>query len=217
MNDNNKPTRSFRILSGLCGIIGVLMLIISFNINPGPPQEASIEQLSSFAHRFYASILWGAWLQAVGPAFIVVFAFALVKLAGARDQLAGMMTIFGANALMTVSLMEITMYIGALFEHPQNTGLISLNIIYAIQHLYFIIAAPAFFIPLGMLIIQSKVLHRLFGFSAISLGILFAGLGIAFLKQLVMPPGVTALAGIQVLWWISASLGLIIKGRKDPF
>ena len=106
------------------------------------------------------------------------------------------------------------MYIGALFERPQNTGLISLNIIYAIQHLYFIIAAPAFFIPLGMLILQTKVLNRLFGFTAISLGILFAGLGIAFLKQLVMPPGVTVLAGIQGLWWISASLALIIKRRK---
>ena len=60
-------TNSVRKLSGICGIAGVLMLVVSFNINPGPPPGATYEQLLVFGHQFYSSILWGAWLQTIGP------------------------------------------------------------------------------------------------------------------------------------------------------
>ena len=73
-------TNNIKKLSGICGILGVLMLVISFNINPGPPAGASYEQLISFGHQYYASILWGAWLQTIGPFLIVIFAFSLVFL-----------------------------------------------------------------------------------------------------------------------------------------
>ena len=74
-------TKLFRILTALSGIAGVIMLIISFTINPGPPVHATTAQLAAFATQNFTSILWGAWLQAVGPLLIVLFAFALVCLA----------------------------------------------------------------------------------------------------------------------------------------
>jgi hypothetical protein len=70
--------------------------------------------LVKFGQQHSATILWGAWFQAVGPVLIVLFAFALVHLAGATQRLAGWMTFFGATILMTVSLIEITFYISAL-------------------------------------------------------------------------------------------------------
>jgi hypothetical protein len=207
-------SRVFCILCGLSGIIGVLMLIVSFNINPGPPPGATMDQLQAFGHKYYASILWGAWLQAVGPFFIVLFAIALVSLAGASRQLSGMMTIFGAGILMTISMIEITFYIAVLFNDPPLTSVIGLNTIYSVQHLYFIIGAPAFFIPLGFVILSSEVLPRVFGWLAIFLGLSFALLGILFLFHLVLPIPVTAFAGIQILWWLSASVKLIKSSGK---
>src|SRR5215472_1570631 len=110
--------RLFRNLSALCGIIGVIMLITSFSINPGPPSNATSAQLIAFANQNFTSVLWGAWLQAIGTLLPVLFAFAIVILAGATTRLAGWMTIFGGTILIMVSLVEITFYITTLYSNP---------------------------------------------------------------------------------------------------
>lgn len=207
-------TNNTKRLSGICGILGVLMLLISFNINPGPPPGASYEQLLSFGHQYYTSILWGAWLQTIGPFLIVLFAFSLVLLSGAAQTLAGWMVFFGAGILMTVSLIEITFYIAVLFKDPPLGSLIGLNIIYAVQHLYFIIGAPALFIPLGIVLRNSDVLPKWYSILAVLQGILFAILGIVFLFQLILPVWVTAIAGIQAFWWLASSITLIVRAGK---
>src|SRR6516162_8055334 len=115
----------FRRLSALSGIIGVILLGISFMMNPSPPTNATTAQLIAFANQNSTSILWGAWLQAVGPLLIVLFAFALVSLAGATTLLAGWMTMFGGAILMTVSLIEITLYMGTLYA--TTTKFVSLD------------------------------------------------------------------------------------------
>jgi hypothetical protein len=183
-------TRLFRLLSSLSGIVGVIMLITSFSINPGPPPNATSAQLIAFANQNFTSVLWGAWLQAVGPLLIVLFAFALVSLAGATTRLAGWMTLFGGALLMMVSLVEITLYIGALYS--MTTGLMSLDLIHAVQHLYFIVAAPALFLPLGAVLLGSQVLPRVFGYLALVLGAAFAILGVVFLSSLTLPDAVQA-------------------------
>src|SRR6516162_10589271 len=149
MKTNLISKRSFCIMSGLSGVVGVVLIFLSFSINPGPPPGASSAELVKFGQQHYASILWGAWMQAVGPVLIVLFAFALVHLAGATLRLAGWMTFFGATILMTVSLIEITFYISAMNPDPAIMPSISLRLIYAVQHLYFIVAAPALFLPLA--------------------------------------------------------------------
>jgi hypothetical protein len=208
-------TNNEKKISGICGIIGVLMLLISFNINPGPPAGASYEQLLSFGHQYYASILWGAWLQTIGPFLIILFAFSLVFLSQAAQTLAGWMVFFGSVILMTISLIEITFYIAVLFKDPPLSSLIGLNIIYAVQHLYFIIGAPALFIPLGIVLQKSDVLPKWFNWLAIFMGILFAVLGIVFLLHLILPIWVTAIAGIQAFWWLASSIILIIRTGKN--
>jgi len=219
-------TRLFRILSALSCIVGIIMLVVSFNINPGPPLNATNAQLAAFATQYYTSILWGAWLQAVGPLLIVLFALAIVCLAGATPRLAGWMTCLGGALLMMVSLTEIVFYFGALFAVYHNNlaiGLISLDLIHATQHLYFIVAAPALFIPLGIVILYShvtlprpRVLPRIFGYLAIALGAAFAILGVAFLNSLVLPLAVQAFAGVQALWWLAAAIMLIVQAARMP-
>src|SRR5215469_4309077 len=136
MSENVISKRSFCVLSGLSGIVGVAMLVLSFAINSGPPHDADSAELIRFGQLHSVTVLWGAWLQAVGPVLIVLFAFALVHLAGAAQRLAGWMTLFGASVLMTTSLIEITVYIRALFPDPALMPVISLRLISAVQHMY---------------------------------------------------------------------------------
>jgi hypothetical protein len=75
------------------------------------------------------------------------------------QRLAGWMTFFGATVLMAVSLIEITFYISALSPDPALMPSISLRLISAVQHLYFIVAAPTLFLPLGIILISPGYSH----------------------------------------------------------
>ena len=216
MKNSLEFPRRFRILVGLSGIIGVVLLIISFAINNGPPPGATYQELVTFGQQHYAHVLWGAWLQAVGPVLIVIFAFGLVHLAGATQRLAGWMTFFGATILMIVSLMEVTFYSTALSTHPTTMPSISLTLISAVQHLYFIVAAPALFLPLGIVLASSRILPRLFGHLALLLATFFAVLGVTFLLRLTLPSAVQALGAVQALWWLAAAITLILRGKEIP-
>lgn len=206
--------RSYCLIGGVAGIIGVILLGLSFAINAGPPENANSAELLKFGQQNYTHILWGAWMQAVGPVLIILFALCLVHLAGATHRLVGWMTLFGATVLMTVSLIEITFYMSALHADPEVMPFISLKLISAVQHLYFLVAAPALFLPLGMVLLSSSVLPRLFGYLALLLAITFAVLGITFQFTLVLPAAVTAFAGVQALWWLAAAVALISRSGK---
>jgi hypothetical protein len=214
MNRRFHSKRLFCILSGVSGIVGVILLIVSFGIAVAPPPGATRAELVQFGHEHYAGVLWGAWLQAVGPVFIMLFAFSLVHLAGATERLAGWMTLFGATILMTVSLIEITCYISALFPDPEVMTSISLRVISAVQHLYFIVAAPAVFLPLGIILVRSPILPRIFGYLALILAAAFAALGAIFVLRLELPVWVTAFAAVQGLWWLAAGMALVIRGAS---
>lgn len=209
MSQDVNSKRMLCISGGLAGVVGVILLGLSFAINAGPPPNATSADLMKFGHENYANILWGAWMQAVGPVLIVYFAFALVHLAGATQRMAGWMTFFGATILMTVSLVEITFYISALHADPATMPYISLVLISAVQHLYFIVAAPSFFLPLGIVLLRSAVLPRSFGYLALGLAGAFAALGAAYMLRLTLPAFVTGFAGVQALWWLAASIALI--------
>jgi hypothetical protein len=192
------------------------MLIVSFAINNGPPAGASGAQLTAFGQQNYDAILWGAWLQAAGPVFIVVFAFTIVVLAGATARLAGWMTLFGAATLMTVSLVEIVFYIGALHTIPATMAGISYALIGSVQHLYFIVAAPALWLPLGLVVLGSAVLPRILGYLALALAAGYALAGVVTLLDLTVPVAVQVSASIQVLWWLAAAGTLIMRARELP-
>jgi hypothetical protein len=93
---------------------------------------------------------------------------------------------------------------------------ISIRLIYAAQHLYFIIAAPTLFLPLGIVLVSSQILPRLFGYLALLLAACFATLGVVFLLHVTLPGPVTAFAGVQALWWLAAAITLIVRSGKIP-
>jgi hypothetical protein len=202
------------LLAGASGLIGTLMLVASFSLNVGPPPGATDDQLIAFSHANFTSILLGAWLQAVGPVFIVILAFRIVTLAGATTRVDGWMTLFGVSALMTVSLVEIVFYMSALHDRPPMTVTVSYQLIQSVQHLYFIVAAPAVFIPLGLIIRGSHVLPQWLGWLALALGLAFAVAGMATLLSLEVPPAIQASASIQALWWLAAAIALMLRAYR---
>ncbi|MBV9327193.1 MAG: hypothetical protein JO352_25845 [Chloroflexi bacterium] len=153
-------SRRSRIGTGLIAIVGVLMIGTSFGINSGPPAGATEAELIGFAQQHYREVMWGACLQAVGPVLIIWLAFVLVLLADAGNKLMGM-TLLGSVLLVTVSLIEVVFYISALFATPEAMGALSDEMAHAVQHLYFFVAAPAPFLPLGSVILSSSILPRI--------------------------------------------------------
>ena len=206
-------TRLFRILTAFCGILGVAMLIPSFLINPGPPPNPTVAQLIAFGNQYHSSVLVGAWLQAVSPFLIILFALAIVHQAGATTRLMGWMTIVGGTILVMTSLVEVTFYLSAVNGNPATTGLISLDLISAVQHVYSMVAAPAVFLPLGAVILGSRVLPHVFGYLAFVLAGIFAALGIAALFNPIQSV-VNILAGVQGLWWLFAAITLLVCAGK---
>jgi hypothetical protein len=208
----NRPAKW---IYGVCGLLGVILIVISFTINPGPPPGSSIEDLEAFGHRFQENILWGAWLQAIGPWFIVLFTFALVRFSGAANTVGGWMTFFGSGILMTVSLVEVTFYITALFEPHTIVAPVAMSLISAIQHLFFVIAAPGMFIPLGLIIVRYKIIPKGIGYAAIIIGIAFFLIGGLTITKLILPPAITFLGIVQGIWWLVASVVFIFKTMKQ--
>ena len=203
--------------AAVSGLAGTCMIGLSFAINPGPPAGASGAQVTAFGQQHHDTIAWGAWLQAVGPVLIAVFALAIVVLAGATARLAGWMTLFGAATLMTVSLVEITGYIGTLHTSPATMPETSLALIHAVQHLWFIVAAPAPFLPLGLVILGSGVLPRILGYLALVLAAGYALAGVLTLLDLTGPPAVQISAGfVPALWWLAAAGTLLTRARQAP-
>lgn len=207
-------THLFRILSALSGIFGVIMLITSFSINTGPAPNATNAQLIAFGNQHFTSIMWGAWLQDIGSLLIVLFAIAIVFQAGATGWFAGWITLLGGTMLVTVSFVESIFYMSALYSNPATMGLISNQLGHAVQHLYFIVAAPTLFLSLGFVILGSRVLPGMFGYLALVLGAAFALLGVVSLNDLTLPVLITAFAGIQALWWLAAAIVLLFRTEK---
>ena len=203
--------------AAVSGLAGTCLLIVSFAINPGPPAGASGAQMTAFGQQHYDAILWGAWLQAVGPVLIVVFALTVVVAAGATVRLSGWMTLFGAATLMTVSLVEIVGYIGTLHTGPATMADISYALIHSVQHLYFIVAAPALWLPLGLVILGSDVLPRILGYLALVLAAGYALAGVFTLLDLTVPVAVQISASVQVLWWLAAAGTVITRARPVPY
>lgn len=204
-------TRLFSILAAAGCILGVVFLFVSFSLNPAPPTDPA--QLVAYGKQYHNAILVGAWLQAISPLLIIFFVLAIVILAKATTRFAGLATIIGGGIFMIVDLIEVTFYLGAANAHNLDTALLSLSFVNAVQHLYSIVAGPALIIPVGFVILESRVLPRILGYVAVVIGALFAILGGLFLFTPVVD-GIATLAvfeAVEELWFPIAAITLIIR------
>jgi hypothetical protein len=84
-----------------------------------------------------------------------------------------------------------------------------------VQHLWFIVAAPALWLPLGLVILGSAVLPRILGYLAIVLAAGYALAGVLTLLDLTVPAAVQISTGVvPALWWLAAAGTLLTRARE---
>jgi hypothetical protein len=202
--------RAAVVWTALCGVLGTVTLIGSFFINPGPPPGAAVDQLLDFGRQHYDTILLGGWLQGIGSLLTVLFALALVHLAGATHRFAGWATLLAGAAILLVSLVEVTFYLAAAqaaVAGDPETALLSDALIRAVQHAFLI--APALLLPLGAVLLDSRLLPRGFAYLALALGGVLQVLGLVGLFA-PLQPVIDVILVVQGLWFLGAALTLLV-------
>jgi uncharacterized protein DUF4386 len=206
--------RQSEFLAAFCGIIGPVILVVSFVINPAPPADSTTTQLRDFAIQHHDTIILGGWLQGMGSLLIVLFSLALVHLAKATHRLAGWITLLAGATILMVSLVEITFYLAAVqaSELGDTTSAVaSNNLIKAVQHVFLI--APALLLPLRFVLLGSDALPRVFAYLALAMGSTLQVLGLFGLFK-VLQPVIDILLIVQSVWFVAAAVALLIRGRK---
>jgi hypothetical protein len=204
------------LLAAVCGLVGTLTLIGSFRLNPAPPADLTTLQLADWAVRHHTTIVLGGWLQGIGSLLSVLFALALVHLAGATQRFAGWATLLAGAAILLVSLVEVAFYLTAAEAAVTGdvaTGTIANALIKAIQHVFLI--APALLLPLGAVLLGSRVLPRAFAYLALALGSALQVLGLVGLFA-VLQPVIDVLLIVQGFWFLAAALTLLVRPLSAP-
>jgi hypothetical protein len=80
---------------------------------------------------------------------------------------------------------------------------------------YWLMLAPALFLPLGIVFLSSQVRRGLFGYVVLLLAVLFAVLGAIFLFTLPLPDAVAVLTGVQAIWLLAAATKPLARNGKQ--
>jgi hypothetical protein len=159
-------------------------------------------------------MLFAAWLEASGTALYVIFALALVHLVGTRAGLAGRITALASAAVLAVSLMYDATLIAiaqsaALGGSQTTTAQVAYGMFAAIEHLFLLV--PPLLLPLGLIMLRTRVLPRGLAWPAVIVGVLGPILGLAGLFTVTanndgaVGTAINVLVAAQGLWMIAAS------------
>jgi hypothetical protein len=206
----------FRILIAVCGILGVAALMVSFSINPAPPAGATVPQIVVWGKQHATLIQAGAWLQGIGSMLEVIFMLGILRLTNATQSLAGWIMAFAATVVAGISFVEVSFYLSAInggASGDLTTLAVSLNLIKAIQHAYVIAPAPANLLALGVLLLTSHLVPKVFGYLALLLGAVLGMLGLigTFIPMQGVIDGVLS---VQELWFLALAITLIVTVKK---
>lgn len=80
---------------------------------------------------------------------------------------------------------------------------------------YWLIFAPALFLPLGTVLLSSQARRGIVGYLVLLVAVAFAAVGVIFLLTLPLRDAVTALAGILAIWCLAAAITLVARKAKQ--
>ena len=208
--------KSGLIWTSLCGLLGTILLTLyfaaTFMVLPLPAPTASAADIVVFGNNYYGTILVDTWLQQIGTILSVVFALALVHLAGASHTLAAKLTLLTSGVIVSLSLAEGTFALGAVqsaHNGHAEAALTCFELTNVFIHIFLL--APSLFLILGLALLKTQILPRLLIVTAILLGILFQTLGVIALLNEKFLTRVIAVLMVQNVWNLSASLTLLTK------
>ncbi len=212
-------SRASTIGVALCGIAGVAMLTAHFFVPANVPGDNSPPTvITQFVHQHHTAILVTAWLQGFGPLPYALFALGVVCLAGATARFAGWATLLASAVIVTLSLIDAAFTIAAaqaVTARHGTTATVSFDLIAgpgndAIGRV-FLIALPLL-LPLGAVLLGSRLLPRAFGYIAVALGAASIALGAAALFS----PAAFSLAIVLIIaenLWVLAAAAVLMTRR----
>jgi hypothetical protein len=217
-------TSRWRMLVGASGVAGAASLGTSFALLPPPPPlTAPLTALTHYAASHHDAMLLAGWLEGTGTLLYVIFVLALVHLAGASARLAGRIATVACAAVLGVSLVYDVMLIAiaqsaALGGRQTTTALVAYGLFAAVEHVFLL--APPLLLPLGLILLRTQLLPRVFAVLAVIFGALGPILGLAGLFTVTannngaVGGAINAMLAAQGLWIAAAALALPL--RKPP-
>ena len=204
----------------LSGVAGVAMLIAHFQIPSGVPGDNSPPAtITQFVLHHQGAILASAWLQGFGPFPYVLFALGVVYLAGVMTRLEGWVTMLASAVILTLSLVDAAFTISAAEAVTQGHGVVasvSFDLIDgpgndAVGRAFLI--APPLLLPLGAVLLRSRLLPRAFGYTAVAFGVASVILGLAALFSTTAFSLAIVLIIAESAWVLAAAGALVISPK----
>jgi len=215
--------RATRALAAGCGIAGVVMLTAHFLIPAGvPPDSAGLVRIAAFARAHANAIRLSAWLQATGAILYVVFVLAVVHLAGAGERFAGRIVALAGAVLVAVALLDSALIVAtvqAAAHGHAETLRVSFDLVGgpgndAIGRSFLL--APAILLPLGLVLLQTQLLPRAYGVTALAFGALSQVLGLAGLFSAVAFADVNPVVlALENVWLIAVAVALVVDRAPE--
>jgi hypothetical protein len=211
----------WRWLAGAAGFAGAAALGLSFGVLPSPPAlSAPLAALTRYGAAHQHILMGAAWLEGTGTALYVIFVLALVHLAGARAGLAGRVTALASAVVLAVSLLyDVTLIAiaqsAALGGRQTTTALVAYGLFAATEHVFLLV--PPLFLPLGLILLRTAILPRVFALLAVTFGVIAPVLGLAGLFTVTannngaVGAAINILVAAEALWIIAASLTLPLR------
>ncbi len=210
-------TRLSSVLAGLCGILGAVALGVygSSVLVPFPPPNATVAQVTAFVAQYRTAMLFTTWLQAIGTFLLVVFVVALVHLAGVATRFAARLTYLVAAVILAVVLSEATFQLdviqAATNGHTQ-AALTSFDLASVFVHVFGI--APSLILMLGLALLGTHLLPRVFIYLALVLGGAMVIVGFLGLFSTIAVTAFLVLLTVQTFWYAAAGITLMIRAGK---
>jgi hypothetical protein len=207
-------TRLSAVLVGLCGILGAVAFGVygSSVLVPFPPANATAAQVTAFAAQYHDAMLFSTWLQAIGAFLLVVFVVALVHLAGVATRFAARLTYLVAAVILAVVLSEGAFQldvIQATTNGHAEAALTSFDLAYVFVHVFAL--APSLILMLGIALLGTQLLPRVFIYLALALGVAMQIVGFVGLFLPMGVPVFIQLLVLQTFWYAAAGIMLIIR------
>lgn len=214
--------KSTIILTAICGLLGTTALTVYFSapftFMPLPPPGATAAQILTFGKTYHTSILVDTWLQQLGTILSVIFALALVHIAGTSGKLAGKLTLLTSGVITSLSLAEGTFVLGAV-QAGDHGHLVASLTCFELSNVFIhiFLLAPSLFLMMGLALRGTTVLPKAFIVIAITIGALFQTLGVVALFNDTVLLAVIFILMLQNIWTITAAITLLVKKKEYPF
>jgi len=178
-----------------------------------------MQDIMDFGAQFHNRILLDAWLQAIGSFLAVVFFLSVIYMARGAQKLSGWVAILGATLVLAMSLLDVALVLGAVqgaINGHLTTTLACFDLTFVFIHIFPLVPASATFLGLGILLLGTHLLPRIFAYAALALGAAFEVLGFIGLFNPQANAAMVVLLSSQELWIVAAAVVLIFGGRTSP-